>query len=198
MRVHAGNAGTIGGIILCAVIVTLVALAQLDVLEPAVERAAYRATELPEVHQLCGEVAVQDVARAIAVYSAAGWPVEPLSTMEEAHCPYEHHPAPPGVIRWHSCDSLRIGTDGFHFPPCTGEDGDPNKGNTYVGRPRDTGGEPVAGIDIYVRRDAPACTYAHELGHALGITGHDSHSEGVTVMGVPCGDSPRLLEYPPP
>ena len=149
----------------------------------------------PERHEVCVDFpeTLDAILEADAAFVERGW--EPLPSPIRVFCDREHAPAPDGVLRWHSCDTLRL-VDGQLEPPCPSSSTEARNGYTW-GRIRD--GALVA-ADLYVQTDPASCTVAHEMGHGRGmlvVDGalRDAHTDLVGhLMLASCGTDWRWLD----
>lgn len=138
-----------------------------------------------EHHQVCADptgrpvVDLELVRRHAAVWDGLCWPRWPEpQVMPPGAC--DGQQAPPGTVRWHSCDELQE-VDGVLVPPCVlfDEPGVIRRAVTWS----NFVGSAIASADIYVQtRGVPLddCVYAHEAGHARGLIGslgQDGHSD---------------------
>lgn len=165
--------GAVFGILLVIVIVLAIALDMMKVTRQ-VEPPPFLDDYVPIQQEVCIGLELAAVKQSNELFHSLGWPWWPEAV--QVDCMPVHRPAEPGVVRWHSCQSLRV-VEGKNSPPCPPDN---VRGATYA-QTNDSGA--VIAVDIYVW-PAPitSCRWPHEEAHARGFLVTEEEDEATQYV----------------
>ena len=152
--------GAILGIMLVILSVVFISLDLFGVTRQ-VEPPPFLGDYVPLEQQVCDGLDVRAVQQSNELFHSLDWPWWPAPASHD--CTPVHRPADPGVVRWHSCQSLRD-VGGVVSPPCPPDN---VRGATYA---QTNGVGDVIAVDIYLwPAPATSCRWPHEEAHARGF-----------------------------